>query len=140
MVMGLLLILASLRQSWSNVTEKPLHTHSYWLFMGIAQSIGMLIPVTSRLGASLIPGILKPMEFRKTLVISYALETFILIFSATLDLSTNQLILPSMLELFTASFGFGLGWAILERFQWRFIGLVGVYRVILGALLLTGCM
>ena len=131
-LMGVGLFLIAYRQSQSDSSEPDLPTHLIWSYMGIGQAFGMMIPGISRLGTSLLPAMFFKMNFRRSLVISFSLDILILMGSAGLDIFKHTVVLPSLLEIVITSLGFSLGWVVLEHFQWRLIGLIGIYRVLLG--------
>ncbi len=129
--MGLGLILAGQYQCSCSHLKPSISSSLTWVLMGVGQSLGMRIPGSSRFGASLLPGMFFKMDFRRSLVISFALDVVCLGSSAYLDFYHHTLEIPTLLQIIIASLGFSIGWWILEKWQWNFIRLLGAYRVLL---------
>jgi undecaprenyl pyrophosphate phosphatase UppP len=128
---GLGLMLAGRHQYDCPTLEPSISPALTWVVMGLGQALGMRIPGSSRFGTSLLAGMFFKMDFRRSLVISFALDFVCLGGSAYLDVYHHTLKTPSFLELTIASLGFSIGWWALEKWQWHFISFLGAYRVLL---------
>jgi undecaprenyl pyrophosphate phosphatase UppP len=130
--MGVLLVLIAQRQCHSKKLN-PIDDKKLLILMGLLQPLSLLLSGVSRLGITLLPGLVFKLDFNKTILFSFFLE-IILIIGETLK-QLEQGIVCS-LELYGyCSLIFLISLWLVMSLKWRGLAACGYYRIGLGIFL-----